>query len=361
LRQYSEQSQARFGFLQYMMFSTIERLFRNYAGGDDFPHWDANRAEFCARIEKVHSFIKIVLKTKNDPFFIERWIAHHMKIVGPENLIIFDNMSDDSEVLSVYRKYRAQISVVRFAGHYQNVHQTPFFSDLYRSLARSSEYFIFIDTDEYLILMEDSSYYADDRILKFVMDNRNYDLFPSTWLLNANWSPSQFHCGYEPHHLADNLACGKPLIRSNKIPTRYVNHNFQLATLFTPPFKTNLFLLHLARLFPQQRISANINKLIAEGVVQPGENPEAIAARYDITDEIMELYVGEIREYLALRERRDLGKAALGAGCLELLSNGTISYYGAAEKKIVYDYIADPKPVYDLISDRYRLSTVRDA
>jgi hypothetical protein len=328
----------------------------------DFPRWDANGAEFCARIEKVRSPIKIVLKTKNDPLFIERWITHHMKIVGPENLIIFDNMSDDPGVLSVYRKYRDRIDLVRFADRHYNLHHTYLYRDFYRSLAKSSEYFIFLDTDEYLILIDNDTYHGDDRILTFVMDNRNYDLFPSTWLWNVNWNPAQFTCGTEPADLAENLACGKPLIRSDKIPTGYVNHNFQLsARMFAPPFRTNLFLLHLAHLFPRRRISLNVDKLIVEGVVQPGESPETIARRNDITDEVMAGYVREIRDLLALDGRKDLGNAVLGAGSLELSPNGTISYYSDAERKAVNEFIVDPKPAYDLIADHYRLSAVPGA
>jgi hypothetical protein len=328
-----------------------------------FPSWEANRSEFCARIEKVRSPIKILLKTKNDPFFIERWIAHHMKIVGPESLIIFDNMSDDPEVLSVYRKYRGSINIVRFADRHFNLHHTYLYDDLYRSLAKSSEYFIFIDTDEYLVLIDDDDrYHADDRIPAFVMSNRNYDLFPSTWLLNANWSPTQFSCGTERRDLANDLACGKPLIRSDKIPIGYVNHNFQLGTrLFAPPFRTSLFLLHLAHLIPRQRISSNMNKLAAEGIARPGESPESVAARTDITDEIMAIYVREIRDFLPFDGRTDLSGAALGPGCLELMPNGTVCYYGDAERKLLNGFIADAKPVYDSIADHYRLSSVPGA
>ena len=202
--------------------------------GENLPRWDADRVAFCSRIERkrIRSPIKIVLKTKDDPFLIERWIKHHIKIVGGENLIIFDNMSDDPRVLSIYRKYRDEIDIIRFSDlHHNNVHHTSTYGDLYRSLANSSEYFIFLDTDEYLILFENDRYYDDDRILTFVMDNRDFDLFPATWLLNANWSSVQFYCGTQPRDLADHLACGKPLIRSAKIPPGYVNHNFQFGTL----------------------------------------------------------------------------------------------------------------------------------
>src|SRR5262249_15922985 len=148
-----------------------------------------------------------------------------------------------------------------------------------------------------LILFENDRYYDDDRVLTFVMDNRDFDLFPATWLSNANWSSVQFDCGSQPRDLADHLACGKPLIRSTKIPRGYVNHNFQLGTsTFAPPFKTNLFLLHLARPYPEQMISTNVNKLIARGFAQRGESPQSIADRSDITDEVAAGYVREIRD-----------------------------------------------------------------
>ena len=328
------------------------------ASGEDFPRWETDWAEFCTRIERDRAPIKIVLKTKNDRFLIERWIRHHVKIVGPENLFIFDNMSDDPDVLSVYREYRDAIGIIRFADRHNNLHHTGLYRDLYRSLAKSSEYFLFLDTDEYFILIENDKYYDDDSILRFVMSNRNFDLFPGTWLWNANWSPQQFNCS----ELASNLACGKPLIRSSKMPIGYVNHNFQLSTrLFAPPFKTNLFLLHLGRLFPQQRISTNMNKLIGGGIARPGESPESIVRRNDIADKQMADYVNEIRDCLALEKRTDLGNAPLEAGCLELSSGGSISYYSGAERKALNDFIADPTQAYHSLPHHYWLDAVGGA
>jgi hypothetical protein len=329
------------------------------ANDHNLLNWSVNREEFCARIERTRSPIKIVLKTKNDPFFIDRWIKHHTKIVGSENLIIFDNMSDDEEVLSVYQRYRDQVAIVRFSGSHNDVHHTSLYRELYRSLARSSEFCIFLDTDEYLILIEDNKYYDDDRIMTFVSGNKNYDLFPSTWLWNANWSAVQFNCGTEATDLANQLACGKPLIRSDTIPTGYVNHNFQLGTeIFAPPFKTNLFLLHLAHLYPQQRISTNMNKLISRGLARADDSPESLARRGDITGEVAAGYAKEIRDLLALNERQNLGSSTLRSGCLELSPNQTVSYYSDAERKAINDFISDPQPAYDSIANHYRLSAV---
>ena len=327
--------------------------------GQDIPRWDADYAAFCAQIERVRSPLKIILKTKNDPFFIARWIEHHLKIVGPENLIIFDNMSDDPEVLSVYREYAGKIAIIKFAGRHNDLHHTGTYKALYDALAQSSAYFLFIDTDEYLVLIEDDTYCDGDCIVKFILENRHYPLFPTVWLWNANWNSRQFLCGTEPAYLANNLALGKPLIRADRIPIGYVNHNFQLGNrLFRPPFKSNLFLLHLAYLIPEQRIATNMNKLIARELVRVGESPETIARRSDITEGDAASYVSGIRDCLALAGRKELGNAALGAGCLELLPNGAISYYSDAERKAINELIAHPRSVYALIPNHYRLSVV---
>lgn len=325
---------------------------------DRFPIWQEHRAACCDRIKQVRAFIKIILITKNDPFFIERWIEHHIKIAGAEGLIIFDNMSDDPAVLAVYEKYCGLINIMRFAGKYDGVHHSRHYGDLYRAIAQSSTYCIFIDTDEFLILIDDDRYYADRRVSDFVMRNAQDSLFPTTWLMNANWNDTQFD-GISENGLALLLSLGKPLIRSDMFPPGYVNHNFQLSTrLFVPPFRTNLFLLHLVKLVPRQRITANVNKLISLGAVQPRETPELIAERRDFANEIETLYAEEIRECLMVeREGKPAGRQS---SQLELMSDGSVSYFSDADRQTLNAFIKDPKAVHDLIIDQYRLHSITD-
>ena len=247
---------------------------------------------------------------------------------------------------------------MRFAGRYDVVHHSRACSDLYRAIAQSSTYCIFTDTDEFLILIDDDRYYDDHRVSNFVRRNANDSLFPTTWLINANWNDTQFN-GISENNLARLLAHGKPLIRSDLFPSGYVNHNFQLSTrLFVPPFKTNLFLLHLMQLVPRQRIVGNVNKLITLGAVQPNETPESIAERNDFANEIEALYAREIREYLRVESK---GKPAeRGSSDLELLSDGTVSYFSDAVREALHAFIRDPKPIYDLIADQYQLGSILD-
>lgn len=328
--------------------------------GGGLPLWDDHRAACCRRIEQTFAPLKIVLVTKDDPFFIDRWIAHHIRIVGLDGLVILDNMSGDPRVLSVYAQYGDRLNVIRFSGPHNSAHHSVAFNELYAALASSSDYCAFIDTDEFLILIDGDRHHGGDQVLDFIMRNREHDLFPCPWLLNANWNATQFR-NLEPQHLAHLLACGKPLIRSTKFPAGYVNHNFQLGTnLFRPPFKTGLFLLHLSMLNPQQRIAANVNKLISRQLVQPGEPVEAILARDDITDEVAAFYVQEIRDCLKRVGQTGSEQIGLGPGCIELLADGRIGFFSETERTALATYIADPTHIYSLISGRYRLDPLAD-
>ena len=213
-----------------------------------------------------------------------------------------------------------------------------------------------MDTDEYLILTNGDEYYSDARIVEFVVENGRYDLFPTTCLPNADWRAERFSCGTRASDLAENLARGKPLLRTRSIPLGFVNHTFQLTkSIFTPPFMANLFILHLSRLYPRQRMLANVNKLVAAGLARPGDSPDSIARRDDIVEETMAGYVNEIRDCLAA-ERAPLEDIPLGAGCLELSASGAISYYSDVERNLVAQYLADPRLAYDLIGGGYRLA-----
>ena len=83
-------------------------------------HWNEHREECCRAIAGTKATFKILLKTKDDPFLLERWISHHQRIVGPDNIIIFDNMSTNPAVLYLYEKCRDTVRVIRFPGRHNS-------------------------------------------------------------------------------------------------------------------------------------------------------------------------------------------------------------------------------------------------
>jgi hypothetical protein len=279
---------------------------------------------------------------------LERWIEHHCRIVEPRNILIFDNMSDDPQVLSIYDQH-PEVFVVRFTGFHNNVHRVGLFGDLYSALRDSSQFFVFLDTDEFLTLIEGDHYHPDGSILEFLQSDPLPQVFPGTWLYNTNWIANQFISGTTPEYLSSGLAWGKPVLRSNAPLDGYLNHNIQLdRTLFPARIRTNLFVLHLANLSPQQRIASNINKLIARGFAQPADTAEAIS-QYTldgVSDANIVQYVSEIRRLLPMRAQLEAKQGTLRPGCIELSPDGRIIYYSELERQSLLAFIVDPMPVY---------------
>ena len=317
--------------------------------GERLLRWDTQREECCAQIRRTPAALKILLKTKNDPYFLERWIVHHHKIAGDGNVIVFDNMSDNDEVLRIYEKYKEVAVLIRFPGHFGSVHWVNQFPDLYDSLAHSTKFFTFLDTDEFLVLFDAGKCHRDHRLSEFIERNDAADVFPGTWLPNTDWRDTRFTCGQEFDHLASGIAWGKPILRSKARLTGLMNHNIQLdQTLFGESFKANFFVLHMKNLSPEQRISSNIHKLVAQRFAQPTETAEAICSRRldGITDSNIIRYVEEIRRLLPFVGRTLERNSAMRIGCLEILNDGSIQFYGDSERMLIDQLIRDPVSSY---------------
>jgi hypothetical protein len=225
--------------------------------------------------------------------FLGQWIEHHLSIAGPGNIIIFDNGSSNSEVLSIYERYSNLIEVVSFSGYHNSLHYTSKLPALYDALGRSSEFFTFLDTDEFLVVFKDDRFYKDERILEMLAGNKETDVFPATWLYNTDWSATRFICGRE--RLLSGLTWGKPILRSQARLNDFINHNVQLdKALYSSKTPLDFFVFHLTYLIPRQRIGANVNKLVACQFASAEETPEEIASRdiSNITDQNVIGWIG---------------------------------------------------------------------
>jgi hypothetical protein len=143
-------------------------------------------ADLFKIIEEEKSIFKIVTKTKNESFFIEKWIVHHLNILQDTKLIIFDNMSDDDYVHSIYRKYRDNIILAKFDVYMDDIHMTSSFAKLYKSLSISTKFFTIIDSDEFLYMYDDGKIVNDNSIVKFINDNNDCNFFAPCWIENIS-------------------------------------------------------------------------------------------------------------------------------------------------------------------------------
>jgi hypothetical protein len=313
-----------------------------------YYRWDTQGEQARRAIAAAPAFFKILLKTKDDPFFLERWILHHQRIVGPGNLVIFDNMSTHPDVLRVYERYRDTVLVLGFQGEYTSLQDVSRCPDLYEALGRSTRFFIFLDTDEFLILIDNDRYYDDESLADFLREQGESDALPATWLLNTERSAVRFRCGKNFDELADGVAFGKPILRPKAGLRGSILHNILVSpVLFSAPFKTNFFVLHLKNLMPAQRIAVNVTKLVAAGFADPGESVESICGRdlEGVTNWSAIRFISEIRALISVADREPPSHP-LGAGCLELRDDHTIQYYGETERALVQALIRDPVSSY---------------
>lgn len=226
-------------------------------------------------IEKDTSVFKIITKTKNEVFFIEKWITHHLNIVQDTKLIIFDNMSDDEYVHGIYEKYKDNIIVVQFDWYMDCIHLACWSNQLYKSLSMSSKFFTIIDSDEYLYLYNENKLVNDNRIIDFIRENSGYNFFCPLFLENITDNEKQFL--FNPENL-DVLHWSKPIINTKLFSTfekslkkhkwTSIHHTHLLPISTYGKTQTNFVLLHMKNLNKYQRIKVNMLKLLSLNVIR---------------------------------------------------------------------------------------------
>ncbi|WP_156356834.1 hypothetical protein [Sphingomonas sp. Leaf38] len=228
------------------------------------PNWKIDFSDIAERISNRQGDFKIVLKIKDDVFFIRRWIEHHRQIVGLKNLIIFDNMSVLPEIEAVYQDYGPSLLVVRFDGFHNNLHRVHEFPQLYKALRASTKYYQFLDSDEYLICIDDKLKIVDASEIVPHLLATGSAVNPGSWLENVQGYDYKFWWDLRQNHPAIGLRSGKPIISSDVEVKGLINHNWQVGiSHYDKRVSTNFFVLHLKRLSPAQRIETNIRKLHA--------------------------------------------------------------------------------------------------
>ncbi len=266
------------------------------------PTWEDDKRSIIPRLNKPAS-LKIATKTFNEVWLIEKWIQHHAKIVGFDNLIVADNGSNHVAVQDVYERYQNRVLIFGFKGPHNEFHWHTRFSDFYDAIRTSTRYFALFDSDEFLIWSDGQVWEAGSGILQRLP--ASYEgIIPTTWLINSSNSFERFtllDTEGRPR-IENNLRWGKPILPSYLAGSQPGMHNVQfMGHEFNTDLGTSLFTQHMTQ-FPAQRIAANCNKLINRGFIAPELSVDEIANMdtNTISDETCKRFVLEIQGMLAV-------------------------------------------------------------
>lgn len=291
--------------------------------------------------------LKILLKTRDEAHFLDQWIRHHATIVGLDNLIIFDNRSSDPAVKQILARYQPELLVIKFRQNHNVVHNVSLVPELYDALADSCDHFVFLDTDEFLVLIRGHHYYANTLVVDYISDFPEATTFPATWLWCRPRFADVFSVGTDRQLLADGICWGKPVLSTQLKLRGYINHNVQLRpTYYSDTIPGGLFTLHRAHLSAAQRIATNMRKLASRRFCKVDDPIDQVIGR-DVskaTDPNVRLYVSEIAQLRDVAEPDLSESVVLVEGEIHLLPDSSIHFFSEREMFQLFELLqADAK------------------
>lgn len=226
-----------------------------------------NDDEFLLSLENRISKYKIVLKTYNDVFFIKKWVEHYAQIFGYESLIIVDNCSTSDELLKYYQNLRQDVLICSFEGNHNLIHEESIYKSFFNSLKKSCEYYLFSDTDEFLIYFDGFEWSCGEKV-KNELDSffeKNNDIKGLPIIMASDYPLTDDFFRIDSNYILDSgLTWGKPFINSKYKSNHSGIHNSQIFS----DFYTNkdlvgarLLILHMDNFSYEQRVKVNIAKL----------------------------------------------------------------------------------------------------
>jgi len=189
---------------------------------------------------------KIILKTKNEDDLIDIWIRYYSKMVGKENLIIFDNNSTSQKVLDIYKEHCIETIQIKSPNSIHSYHNNKSFYD---DLFAKYDWFSILDTDEFLCVYKNGLFSAED--VTELLANSDKQVLGSIWLdqMHVGDSKEYFKINQSSH----NKKYGKSVYKTSylKISNTHYGHNILCEDAF---LESGLFLLHVSRTNPEIRI-----------------------------------------------------------------------------------------------------------
>jgi hypothetical protein len=201
---------------------------------------------------------KIILKTKNEDDLIDIWIRYYSKMVGKENLVIFDNNSTSQKVLDAYKEHGIEIIQIKSPNSIHSYYNN---KNFYNDLFANYDWFSILDTDEFLCLYENGLFSAEG--VTELLSNSDKQVLGSIWLdhMHVGDSKEYFKINQSQH----NEKYGKAIYKTSysKIKQTHYGHNILCEDAF---LESGLFLLHVNRTNPEIRIKNCLDMAMANTI-----------------------------------------------------------------------------------------------
>lgn len=287
--------------------------------------WEKDMDAVCARIRSVPSMFKVILKTRNETLLLKPWLDHYLTMLGPKGrIVVLDNMSTEPAIFETYAAHAGNLVVAQYAGNVDTAHSLKRFGPLYAAVRDSSLFYALLDTDEFLFLYTGQKLVRDKRVLSCLEHNRDADFFPSFRLDNVYGHADRFLFSEEAARTAHRL--GKPLLHSAKAGiglTVPVGHTMDMPLFFFGKTPLCFVLLHRNSVSREQKIKANMQKLVSFGFIRDERDYDALR-RLDRSAFPLEYLWGYAEE-----AQRLLGDDGGKAQALEGISHVTVGDDGS--------------------------------
>lgn len=227
-------------------------------------NWPLDQAEICSILRSHKAFYKVVLKTKDEVYFIERWIQHYLELLGTDAILpVFDHMSTNPLVYEIYEKYADNILLIQHSWGFNTVHVTNLMYPFYAALRASSTYYSFLDTDEFLYLYAGGKLQSGAKVLQ-AMARFDANFLPTMWLNNTCYSERFFSFSGKYQQLLHDFLHGKPILNSRafKDDMHDILHNLHIPFSYRCVAPTPFVLIHLSTANIARRIQVNMDKMV---------------------------------------------------------------------------------------------------
>jgi len=221
---------------------------------------------------------KIILKTKNEYNLIDLWIQYYSKLVGKENILIFDNNSTDHRIFDIYNHHSIQVQNI--PKNPDSIHLYWWNKNFYEEIFASSDWFAVLDTDEFLCSYKDGVFSVEG-VLDILKNSSNNKILGSIWLshMHSGKSIEYFKVNTDKH----NIYAGKAIIGTSYPLLRDIIYGHNASCInqngdIDAELSSGLVLLHLDRIDPESRIQNCIDMVLQSIRGQSTEEQEIFSA-----------------------------------------------------------------------------------